>query len=191
MNSVTPLNVRKGQIYTYDFGKNPGSVQNGLRPVLVVQADNINKLSGTVIVAAITSRIKKTRLPSHVVLPDNTGLDVPSMVILEQIRVIDKSELRDYCGQVEEVDTLRDIHYGLKYVFDIWKAPDFAPKDVMTLCDKCVSFYKGKGNYKVRRYSPNGNEVGQCVICGYFKGFDYIVTDKSSRKAYQNRRPGL
>ncbi len=74
--------IKRGDIFYYDFGDNAGSIQSGRRPVLVIQEDGFNSKAPTIIVAAITSVIKKQYLPSHVVLPDDTGLTQQSMVLL-------------------------------------------------------------------------------------------------------------
>ena len=75
--------VKRGEIYLYDFGTNEGSIQNGLRPALVVQCDEGNKASCTTVIAATTTVIKKRYLPSHIILGDRFGLKEPSMVMLE------------------------------------------------------------------------------------------------------------
>ena len=82
--------VKRGEIYLYDFGKNEGSMQNGLRPVLVVQCDEGNQASTTTVIAALTSAIKKRYLPSHIILGDRFGLREPSMVMLEQLKTINR-----------------------------------------------------------------------------------------------------
>lgn len=76
--------IRRGDIFSYDFGTRIGSIQSGVRPVLVIQADNFNANAPTVIVASITSVIKKRYLPSHIILGEDFGLTKPSMVLLEQ-----------------------------------------------------------------------------------------------------------
>ena len=78
--------ICRGDLFYYDFGDNSGSVQSGGRPVLVVQADDYNQNAPTIIVAAVTSVIKKRYLPSHIILGEEFGLKKPSMVLLEQIR---------------------------------------------------------------------------------------------------------
>ena len=88
--------IRRGEIYSYDFGITEGSIQSGRRPVLVIQADNFNEKAPTVIVASITTVIKKRYLPSHIILGDRFGLLKPSMVLLEQIQTVNKSDLKDY-----------------------------------------------------------------------------------------------
>lgn len=87
-NTNIPRKVKRGEIYLYDFGANPESIQNGVRPVLVVQCDEGNEASKTTIIAAMTTVIKKCYMSSHIVLGDNFGLKEPSMVMLEQIRTV-------------------------------------------------------------------------------------------------------
>ena len=88
INQIPPYPAR-GQIYVCNLGTNPGSVQDGNRPVLVVQANDICKTSPTVIIAPITSVLKRTDLPGHILLPEDCeALHKPSMVILEQMRTV-------------------------------------------------------------------------------------------------------
>lgn len=88
--------VRRGEIYYADLSPVVGSEQGGVRPVLIVQNDIGNKYSPTVIVAAITSQINKAKLPTHVELSSSEyGLPKDSVILLEQIRTIDKKRLRE------------------------------------------------------------------------------------------------
>ena len=120
METTNERIIRRGEIYYYNFGENPGSIQCGLRPVLVLQADNFNRHSPTVIVAAITSVNKKRYLPSHIDLGENFGLTKPSMVLLEQIRTINQSELLDYIGAVDDEHIWKQINIGMKKTFGLW-----------------------------------------------------------------------
>lgn len=90
--------IKRGQIYMADLSPVIGSEQGGIRPVVVIQNDVGNRFSPTIIVAAITGRIKKS-LPTHTVLK-STGLLRNSICLLEQIRTVDKSRLLDYVGEV-------------------------------------------------------------------------------------------
>ena len=90
--------IKRGQIYMADLSPVIGSEQGGIRPVVVIQNDVGNRFSPTVIVAAITGRIKKS-LPTHTVLK-STGLLRNSICLLEQIRTVDTSRLLDYVGEV-------------------------------------------------------------------------------------------
>ncbi|HOA42393.1 MAG TPA: type II toxin-antitoxin system PemK/MazF family toxin [Bacillota bacterium] len=95
--------VKKGEIYFADLSPVIGSEQGGVRPVLIVQNDIGNKYSPTVIVAAVTSRINKAKLPTHVEIPaEGNGLAKDSVVLLEQLRTIDKKRLREKIGRVDD-----------------------------------------------------------------------------------------
>ena len=106
--------VERGDIYWYNFGQNEGSVQNGIRPALVIQATNFNANSPTTIIAAITTAQKGMYLPSHIFLGERYGLDRPSTVMLEQIRTVNQNELGPYIGTVEDHTTLNAISKALK-----------------------------------------------------------------------------
>ncbi|HHY04779.1 MAG TPA: type II toxin-antitoxin system PemK/MazF family toxin [Thermoanaerobacterales bacterium] len=93
--SVNNLSVRRGDIFYADLNPVVGSEQGGTRPVLIVQNDVGNKYSPTVIIAAITSQIDKAKLPTHVELKgDEYKLEKDSVVLLEQLRTIDKKRLK-------------------------------------------------------------------------------------------------
>ena len=101
--------ICRGDLFYYDFGDNSGSVQSGERPVLVVQADDYNQNAPTIIVAAVTSVIKKRYLPSHIILGEEFGLKKPSMVLLEQIRTVNREDLREYIGTVDDDKLFRQM----------------------------------------------------------------------------------
>ncbi|TDT63702.1 type II toxin-antitoxin system PemK/MazF family toxin [Fonticella tunisiensis] len=95
--------VKRGDIYYADLSPVIGSEQGGIRPVLIIQNDIGNKYSPTVIVAAITSQINKAKLPTHVeISSEEYGLNRDSVVLLEQIRTIDKRRLRDKIGHISD-----------------------------------------------------------------------------------------
>ena len=113
------INVKRGDIYYADLSPVVGSEQGGVRPVLIVQNDTGNRYSPTVIAAAITSRRDKTHLPTHVLLEDVPGLAPTSLLLLEQIRTVDRRRLRGYIGQIskkkmKEIDTALAISVGLR-----------------------------------------------------------------------------
>lgn len=108
--------IKRGQIYMADLSPVIGSEQGGIRPVVVIQNDVGNRFSPTVIVAAITGRIKKS-LPTHTVLK-STGLLRNSICLLEQIRTVDKSRLLDYVGEVSK-DEMNAIVEALSKSLDI------------------------------------------------------------------------
>ena len=99
------LNIRRGEIYMADLSPVVGSEQGGLRPVLIIQNNVANRFSPTVIVSAITSRLTKRVLPVHVALPK--ALVKSSICMLEQIRTLDKSRLRELVGKLSDEDMLK------------------------------------------------------------------------------------
>lgn len=113
------MNVRRGDIYYADLSPVIGSEQGGLRPVLIVQNDVGNRYSPTVIAAAITSRTSKSKLPTHIeVYADRYGLAKDSVILLEQIRTIDKTRLKEKMGHLDEnvmdqVNNAITVSFGL------------------------------------------------------------------------------
>ena len=111
--------VRRGDIYFADLSPVVGSEQGGIRPVLIVQNDVGNKHSPTVICAAITSQMNKAKLPTHIALSAaEYALPKDSVVLLEQIRTIDKRRLREHMGRLDEkqmalVDDAIAVSFGL------------------------------------------------------------------------------
>ena len=110
--------VRRGEIYYADLS--PGSEQGGMRPVLIVQNDVGNRYSPTVIAAAITSQQNKARLPTHIEIEARTyGLSKNSVVLLEQIRTLDKKRLRERMGcldrgMMHKADGAIAVSFGLQ-----------------------------------------------------------------------------
>ncbi len=95
--------VKRGELYYADLSPVVGSEQGGIRPVLIVQNDIGNKYSPTVIVSAITSKLNKAKLPTHIELScKEYGLEKDSVVLLEQIRTLDKTRLREKIGELGE-----------------------------------------------------------------------------------------
>ena len=95
--------IRRGDIYYADLSPVVGSEQGGIRPVLIVQNNVGNRFSPTVIAAAITSRQSKDKMPTHIdVLADEYGLEKNSVILLEQIRTLDKKRLREKMGHLDE-----------------------------------------------------------------------------------------
>ena len=113
------MTVKRGDIYFADLSPVVGSEQGGVRPVLIVQNDVGNKHSPTVIAAAITSRLGKTKLPTHIdINAEKVGLERDSVVLLEQIRTIDKRRLGEKMGHLNdevmgEVNAALNVSFGL------------------------------------------------------------------------------
>ena len=111
--------VRRGDIFYADLSPVVGSEQGGVRPVLIIQNDMGNRHSPTVIAAAITSQMNKAKLPTHIELVgQDCGLTKDSIVLLEQIRTLDKRRLREHMGRLDgalmdEVDRAIAVSFGL------------------------------------------------------------------------------
>lgn len=113
------MTVKRGDIYYADLSPVVGSEQGGIRPVLIIQNDIGNKYSPTVIAAAITSQKDKTKLPTHIqVNAMGCGLSKDSIVLLEQVRTIDKQRLKEKMGtldmtSMDRVNKALTVSFGL------------------------------------------------------------------------------
>ncbi len=114
------MNIKRGDIFYADLSPVVGSEQGGVRPVLIVQNDVGNRFSPTVIAAAITSQHSKANLPTHINLEsEDSGLSKDSVVLLEQIRTIDKKRLKEKTGclnyaSMDKVDQALSVSFGLE-----------------------------------------------------------------------------
>ena len=111
------MNILRGEVYYADLSPVIGSEQGGYRPVLIVQNDKGNKYSTTVIVAPVSSRMTKHPLPTHVFL-ELEGLSKKSVVLLEQLRTIDKKRIRERVGRVSD-ELMLQINQAMKTSLDI------------------------------------------------------------------------
>lgn len=113
-------NIKRGDIFYADLSPVVGSEQGGVRPVLIVQNDTGNRHSPTVIVAAITSQLGKSRLPTHIPLPaESSALPKDSIILLEQVRTLDKRRLKEPMGrlsssQMQQVDGAIAVSFGIE-----------------------------------------------------------------------------
>ena len=113
------MRVKRGDIYFADLSPVVGSEQGGIRPVLIIQNDVGNRYSPTIIAAAITSRQDKTRLPTHIPIEAREcGLQKDSIVLLEQVRTLDKRRLKEKMGSVDyramkEINRALSVSFGL------------------------------------------------------------------------------
>ncbi len=107
------MRVKRGDLYYADLSPVVGSEQGGVRPVLVIQNNVGNKYSPTIVVSAITSKINKAKLPTHVEINASFGLPKDSVVLLEQIRTIDKKRLRERIGKFDD-DMMRKVDESLE-----------------------------------------------------------------------------
>lgn len=174
--------IRKNEIYTYDFGNSTGSIQNGVRPVLVIQGNDFNKNSSTTIIAPITTAIKKTFLPSHVFLGKSYGLLKPSMAMLEQIRTVNQADLGYYVGTVDDDYTIKLIWKAFKKTVGMWDYNQCKKSIELCLCSRCLSDYKHGNQYIISRGDPFRVDKDLCTVCNMKYGYVYRVVRKNNKE---------
>ena len=106
--------IKRGDIYYCDLDPVKGSVQGGVRPVLIIQNQTGNKNSSTLVVAVITTIVKKVNLPTHLAIGERFGLPKDSMIMFEQIRTIDKCELLDFVGTINDSAVIALCNQAIK-----------------------------------------------------------------------------
>ena len=165
--------IRRGDIYHADLNPILGSEQGGYRPVLIIQNNMGNKYSPTVIVAAITSQ-PKTKLPTHVPLKEIAGLEKHSVVLLEQVRTIDKRRLDDYVGTLDRQLMLK-VDKALRSSTGVKKLDK---PILMCLCPVCAKpFYESREHY-IERADRGQKAKERCMFCNVRQGYDYLIRKK-------------
>lgn len=172
--------VKRGDIYYADLSPVVGSEQGGVRPVLIIQNDTGNKHSPTVIVAAVTSKVGiKAKLPTHFFLEGGkSGLEVSSLVLLEQLRTLDKKRLTDYIGTLSKRQLCGVNHALAVSVGLLEKLPE---KMAMCLCATCAANFRGAGGFALRRADPMQEEKDFCTYCGQRRGYDYVIETRNKK----------
>lgn len=176
--------VQRGDMYYADLNPVVGSEQGGIRPVLIVQNNTGNKFSPTVIVAAITSRPKKEGLPTHVPVTKRYGLSEDSMVMLEQLRTIDKRRLKGFIGYVDEeimdyIDTALGISVGLE--------EEQHPDEMgLCLCPTCAAQFYNSPDHVIKRVNPFQRTKDECNYCQVRQGYDYRIWTKKKKEDRYN-----
>jgi mRNA interferase MazF len=168
----------RGEIYYAELDPAIGSEQAGNRPVLVLQNNIGNFYSPTVIIAPITSK-RKMWLPTHHLLVGAEGLESASIVLLEQIRTIDKQRLGRFVGALDRremsgVDDALAVSVGLRQYEDGGRTE--GDSLLLTLCPNCARQFYNSPEYKIRRANPAQDVKESCVYCSSGRGFDFIVT---------------
>ena len=167
-------NVRRGDIYHADLDPVFGSEQGGYRPVLVIQNNIGNQYSPTVIVAAITSK-EKMKLPTHIAVPEMEGLEKDSVVLLEQLRTLDKRRLENYVCTLDRTE-MEKINKAIRRSTGI---PKIIEKPlVVSLCRICAGNFYDVPEYYIRRVNPEQRNKGTCMFCNVRKGYDYYIGKK-------------
>ena len=113
------MNIKRGDIYYADLSPVIGSEQGGLRPVLIIQNDIGNRYSPTVIAAAITSKMSKAKLPTHIdIHAERVGLSKDSVILLEQIRTLDKRRLKEKIGHLDDL-SMAQVNHAISVSFGL------------------------------------------------------------------------
>jgi mRNA interferase MazF len=161
--------ILRGDVYFANLDPIIGSEQGGSRPVLVLQNNTGNHFSPTVIVAAVTSK-PKPHLPTHLPISCIPELGDGSVVLLEQLRTIDKSRLQRHLGTISHA-TMRIIDDALAVSLAMCRSKASDPM-VMTLCRTCKMAFEDSG-YDAHLISNLNDVKGTCDFCNHRKGFDY------------------
>ena len=177
--------ICRGDIYYAKLNPVQGSEQGGLRPVLVIQNDKGNKHCPTVIIAPITSKGKKYYLPTHVILPERLELPRRSMVMLEQIRVLDKQRLREYvdcmeANEMEEIDRAICASLALPDERQAKKKAEPEGKR-LCLCPNCSNQFYSSPDHVIRRAEGKQAENSVCEYCEVQPGLDFLVINRRKR----------
>lgn len=166
----------RGELYYADLGIGVGSEQNGYRPVVIIQNDVGNRYSPTTIVAAISTQIKsKAKLPTHFSVSPACGLAQSSIIMLEQIRTIDKARLEKYIGKLSPSE-ITGLNHAL--AISIGLIPATQNRITLCLCPTCARNFYGTGSYFLQRVDPLQTEQQICTYCGQNRGFDYYLKKK-------------
>jgi mRNA interferase MazF len=168
MNTVN-REILRGDVYFANLEPVVGSEQGGSRPVLILQNNTGNHFSPTVIVAAITSK-PKPHLPTHMPISCITELGDGSVVLLEQLRTIDKSRLQRHIGCIGSA-TMRVIDDALAVSLAMYRNKPSEPM-AMTLCRTCKMAFEDSG-YAAHLISNLNDAKGACDFCNHRRGFDY------------------
>ena len=176
-----PFTYKRGEMYLADLGENTvGSVQRGVRPVIIIQNDKGNQEGPTLIVVPLTTQIKKLWLPTHVRLPKMLGLEEVSMALCEQITTIDKSQVIKFIGTLGRVTFSRVqvstlISLGFMPVERRREAEREGPNDmILTLCQEHKQPYMDCREYRVLRLNHFQHRE-RCTLCDKM-GYDYKIT---------------
>ena len=114
------MTIKRGDMFYADLSPVVGSEQGGIRPVVIIQNDMGNKYSPTVIAAAITSQLGKTKLPTHIEIESqNLGLKTDSVILTEQIRTLDKVRIKEKIGHIEDEELMQKINNALGVSFGL------------------------------------------------------------------------
>ena len=153
------MNIRRGDIFYADLRPVVGSEQGGIRPVLIIQNDVGNRHSPTVIIAAITSKMNKAKLPTHIEI-DAASHDIvrDSVILLEQLRTIDKSRLEEYLGKIGW-ELMEKVDRALRISVDLKKQEPM----LLTLCPRCAAQFYNSVSHHIKKAQEYQNIKEVCI----------------------------
>ena len=165
----------RGELYYADLGRGIGSEQEGCRPVVILQNDVGNTYSPTTIIAPISRRSHtKANLPTHYAIEPTAGLAQPSVVLLEQIRVIDKGRLERRIGMLSD-KSMRGIDNAIRVSVGLAAISQRIP---LCLCHACAGKLIGTGVFYLRKSQQLQSERKLCGLCNHRMGYDYEMLRK-------------
>jgi len=163
--------ILRGEMYYADLSPVIGSEQGGIRPVLIIQNNIGNKHSPTTIVAAITGRIK-TVLPTHISLAGIPSLEKDSIVLLEQIRTIDKRRLNNFIGTLGDV-LMNEVNHALAVSIGLHRSID--QPLIMSLCPACAQQFYDSPVHTIKRVDPKQRIKDPCMFCNVRQGYGFEI----------------
>jgi len=169
--------ILRGDLYYADLSPVTGSEQGGVRPVIILQNDTGNKHSPTVIVAAVTSK-KKVTMPTHISLAATEELQMDSVVLLEQIRTIDKRRLKGYIGALDEA-VMAKVNHALAVSVGLQRMDEPL---ILCLCSVCAQQFYDSPGHVIRRVNPGQKHKELCTYCNVRTGFDFEVRERIGLK---------
>ena len=165
--------INRGDIYYACLNPVIGSEQGDRRPVLICSNDTGNEHSPTVIVTPLTRNLRKNPLPTHVLIPKSCGLGEDSLVLVEQIRTIDRSRLSTYIGRISRdiqpaIDNALAVCIGLEK-----RRPPKGEMLELTLCSRCEADFRNSGYFVIKRGYRETLE--NCDFCKTAKGLTFGI----------------
>jgi mRNA interferase MazF len=170
---MTKKSIRRGDLFFADLDPVIGSEQGEFRPVLVVQNNAGNTYSPTVVVVPTTGNLNKKSLPTHVLIPQSSGLDNDSLALVEQIRTIDRSRLHGYIGHIggkvqSEIDTALLVCVGIEE-----RRSSKGEMLTLTLCVRCENNFRDSGYVLVKKGWQETKE--ECDFCKVRLGLTFGI----------------
>ena len=171
---------QRGDMYYADLGRGIGSEQEGYRPVVIIQNNIGNKHSPTVIIAAISSRVGvKPKLPTHYYINAEDGLELPSIILLEQIRTIDKRRLAAYIGRLSK-EHINGMNHALAVSIDLINP--VPQKLTLCLCGACADAFRSMGAFVLQKIPSERAEKESCAYCKQGTGEQYNLLPQTQRR---------